>query len=192
MNDVPRRFGAASVALSLLVLVACDLWVRGFRLWWDRHSLTSSVVTSLLALAVAGLIVDEVVARRQRRERSRSVAVQALIVYGQARRAWDAVMGTGQAGEGPASTPSEELRALATMFLTAAPGLFDDPVTRRFLEEAEQFSGLLFRAATTSRGQLSADDRTRLESAMSRLQAVMQPLFVRIPEAQRTLLEGPP
>ena len=36
-----------------LVLVAGDLWIRGVRVWWDGHSLTGSVVSSLLVLAVS-------------------------------------------------------------------------------------------------------------------------------------------
>ena len=67
MNDLRRRVAAVCALTTLLVLVGCDLWIAGFRAWWDRHSLTASVVSSLLVLAVAGLIVDEVVARRQRR-----------------------------------------------------------------------------------------------------------------------------
>ena len=192
MNGAVRRFTAAAVAMSLLVLVAGDLWIRGFQLWWDRHSLTGSVATSLLVLAVTGLIVDEVVARRQRRERALSVAVQALIVYGQARRVWNAVVTTADMGEGSANSSSEEFRTLASMLLTAAPGLFDDPVARRFLEEVERFSVSVFRTAAGSRGQLSEDDQAHLESAMAQLQAAVAPLFVRIPDADRALLEGPP
>ncbi|MGD0984758.1 MAG: hypothetical protein ABSA65_13220 [Acidimicrobiales bacterium] len=192
MYEAARRFAAATVAMILLALVACDLWIRSFQLWWDRHSLICSVATSLLVLAVAGLIVDEVVARRQRRERALSVAVQGLIVYGQARRAWNTVMTIGDTGEGSASTLIEELRTLASMLLTAAPSLFDDPVARRFLEEVELFSASVFREAIRPRGQLSEDDRTHLESAMTRLRVAVDPLFVRIPNADRALLEGPP
>jgi hypothetical protein len=188
--EAVRRFAAATVAMILLALVGCDLWIRSFQLWWDRHSLTCSVATSLLVLAVAGLIVDEVVARRQRRERALSVAVQALILYGQARRAWNMVMMIGDAGEGPAGTLTEELGNLASMLLTAAPGLFDDPVARRFLEEAQRFSASVLRVALRPQGQLSENDRAHLESAMSRLRAAVEPLFTRVPDADRALLEG--
>ncbi|MCU1493788.1 MAG: hypothetical protein JWO62_1552, partial [Acidimicrobiaceae bacterium] len=57
-----RRVAALGVALALLALVACDLWIQSVRVWWDQHSLTGSVVSSLLVLAVTALIVDEVVA----------------------------------------------------------------------------------------------------------------------------------
>ena len=58
------------MAVLLLALVASDLWIERARVWWDRHSLTSSVVSNLLVLAVTALIVDEVIARRQRQERA--------------------------------------------------------------------------------------------------------------------------
>ena len=190
MFEAVRRFAAATVAMILLALVACDLWIRSFQLWWDRHALTCSIATSLLVLAVAGLIVDEVVARRRRSERALSVAVQALIVYGQAHRAWATVMTIGDAGEGSASTLTEELRNLASMLLTAAPGLFDDPVARQFLEEAQRFSASVLRVALRPQRQLSEDDRAHLQSAMSQLQAAVEPLFTRVPDADRTLLEG--
>lgn len=87
-----RRVGAAVTAVMLVALVGADLSVTGARAWWDRHSFTSCVVSSLLVLGATALIVDEIVARRQRRERAVSVAVQGLIVYEQALRAYDVVM----------------------------------------------------------------------------------------------------
>ena len=80
-----RRISAAALLAALLALVAGDVWIASFRAWWYHHSLTGSIVSSLLVLGVAGLIVDEIVARRQLRERATSVAVQAMILYGQAR-----------------------------------------------------------------------------------------------------------
>jgi hypothetical protein len=181
-----RRVMAAVVALGLVALVACDLWIAHFRAWWDRHSLTASVVSNLLVLAVAGLIVDEVTARRSRRNRSVSVAVQALIVYAQARRAYDAVVANGE------QDALEELRSFATMLLTASSSLFDDPVARQFLVEVQRFSGLMFRSISASRGgALSADGRARLTSEMSQLKDRVQPLMHRIPSEDRSLFEAP-
>jgi hypothetical protein len=184
--ELLRRIIAAAVAVTLIALVACDLWIARFRAWWDRHSLTASVVSNLLVLAVAALIVDEVTARRGRRKRSVSVAVQGLIVYGQARRAFDAVMGTGE------HDALEELRSFASMLLTASSSLFDDPVARRFLADVERFSGSMFRTISASRGGvLSADGRALLTSEMSQLQETVQPLLARIPSADRSVFEGP-
>lgn len=192
MNNPVRRVAAAVVAMALLALVACDLWIGDFRAWWDRHSLTGSIVSNLLALAVAGLIVDDVVARRQRRARSVSVAVQALIVYGQARRACEALMASGDR-EHPKSGAPEELRSFASMLLTASPSLFDDPAARRFLEQVERFTGSMFRAVSASSGGvLSPASRDRLTTEMAQLHATVQPLVARIPIEERSALEGTP
>jgi hypothetical protein len=107
-----RQLAGPFVAVALLALVASDLWIEGARVWWDRHSLTTSVVSSLLVLAFTGLIVDEVIARRQRQERAASVAVQSLIVYGQTRRAHDALVRKGEPAMS-SGTAADELRTLA-------------------------------------------------------------------------------
>lgn len=138
MNALVRRVAAVAVALTLSGLIAGDLWIAGFRTWWDRHSLTGSIVASLLVLAVTGLIVDEVVARRQRRERAVSVAVQGLIVFGQARRAFGAVSSS-DVEQLRSSAAAEELRTLEGMLLTASPSLFDDPAARPFLGARRAF-----------------------------------------------------
>ncbi|HVA03959.1 MAG TPA: hypothetical protein VMU64_09425 [Acidimicrobiales bacterium] len=192
MNTLVRRGAAAAVAVTLLALVASDLWIGGFRAWWDRHSLTGSIVSSLLVLAVAGLIVDDVVARRQRRERSVSVAVQGLIVFGQARRACRAILRRDEHDPG-SSAPADELRTLAGMLLTASSSLFDDPEARRFLEQVERFSVSMISAISTSpAAALSAQNRTRLTAEMSELETVVKPLLARIPPKDRALLEGSP
>ena len=188
MKESVRRVAAAAVVLTIAALVACDLWVRGVREWWDQHALTGSVITSFLALAVTALIVDEVVARRQRKERAVTVAVQALIVYGQARRTWDAVT-SNAAGDGSSRSPDDEFRTLAIMLLTASPSLFDDPVARQFLDEVERFSASVYQMVARP-GKPQSDDGHR-ESPVARLQAAAEPLFARIPGQDRSLLEGP-
>ena len=190
MNNLRRRVVAAGAATTLLVLVGCDLWAASVRGWWDRHSLTGSVVSNLLVLAVAALIVDEVVARRQRRERAVSVAVQGLIVYGQARRAYEAVTDS-EVANLRSSGAGDELRTLAGMMLTASPSLFDDPDARRFLEQVERFSISLFRTISSSSGLVQGqDDRERLAARMSELKASVEPLVARIPTEDRLVLEG--
>jgi hypothetical protein len=141
-------------------------------------------------LAVAALIVDEVVARRQRRERSVSVAVQALIVYGQVRRSYGAIVAT-DADRHPGD-PTEELRTLAGMLLTASPSLFDDPAARTFLEQVERFSVTMFRTvAQTADTGLDLDRRRQLQSELADVHGLMEPLLARIPDPDRPLLEGP-
>jgi hypothetical protein len=192
VNPLFRRAAAAVVALTLLGLIASDLWIAGFGAWWDRHSLTGSIVSNLLVLAVAGLIVDDVVARRQRRERAVSVAVQGLIVFGQARRACRAILSS-DAQTPSSSAAADELRTLASMLLTASPNLFDDPAARRFLEQVERFSVSMLRTvSTSSAAALNSANRERLTTEMSQLQTTVEPLLARIPPQDRALLEGPP
>jgi hypothetical protein len=189
VNELLRRVAAGVVAIALVVLVTSDLWVGSVHDWWDRHSLTGSVVANLLVLAVTALIVDEVVARRQRRERGVSVAVQGLIVYNQARRVFEAVSASGHGREQADAAP-EELRTLTTMLLTASSSLFDDREARRFLEQAERCTGLMVRVSDG--GTISDDHHARLSDEMARLRASVGPLRDRIPSEARSLLEDPP
>jgi hypothetical protein len=179
------------VSTALVVLVVSDLWVGTVHDWWDRHSLTGSVVSNLLVLAVTALIVDEVVARRQRRERAVSVAVQGLIVYNQARRVFEAVSSGGHDTEHE-DAAQEELRTLTTMLLTASSSLFDDPEARQFLSQVERCTGLMVRVSSSSgTGTPTDDHRTRLSDEMGRLRASVGPLRNRIPSESRSLLEEP-
>ncbi len=188
-----RRVTAVAVAASLVALVVCDLSIGSFQAWWDRRSLTASIVSSLLVLAVTALIVDEVVARRQRKERAMSVAVQALIVYGQGRRTWNAVKSSAADGKGKANgagSPLDEWRALASMLLTASPALFEDPEARRFLEEVERFSGLILSRLHRSDGTLADGDRKHLEAEFTKVEQAVVPLMARLPETDESLFEG--
>src|ERR1700729_2834228 len=107
---------AAAIASGLIPIGACDVWIASFRDWWDRHSLTGSIVSSLLVLGVTALIVDEILPRRQRRDRATSVAVQGIIVYAQAVRAYAALTGVGSAdGSESSADVGEEMRSLANM-----------------------------------------------------------------------------
>jgi pilus assembly protein TadC len=187
-----RQLTATAVALAIVVLIACDIAISSFRIWWDAHSLTSDFVASLLVVAVTGLIFDEIVARRQRRDRATSVAVQVLIVFDQARRAYDAIIaGT---AEGPDSAgASEELRTLSSMLLSAPSNLFDDPAARAFVAEVERFSGLVFQAiAPAAGGDQRPGNVDRLVLGMSTLRATAEPLLNRLPtEVLAAFEQGP-
>lgn len=181
-----RRISAAGVAAALLALIACDIWIAGFRAWWYHHSLTGSIVSSLLVLGIAGLIVDEVVARRQLRERASTVAVQAMIVYGQARRASNALLvGSEDPDASDASDASSEARTLASMLLTASPSLFDDPVARLFLEDIQRLAGDLYRALEAAAGAPSDTARERLATQMRQVHSSAGPLVARLPAEYR-------
>jgi hypothetical protein len=174
-----RRISAAAFAAALLTLVACDIWIASFRAWWYHHSLTGSIVSSLLVLGVAGLVVDEIVARRQLRERAATVAVQAIIVYGQARRASNAVLVANAE-----SNASDEARTLASMLLTASPSLFDDPVARLFLEDVQRLAGELARALAPP-GAPSDESKERLAAQMRQVHSSAGPLVARLPAEYR-------
>jgi len=196
VNGLARRVTAATVAASLVVLVVCDLLIGSFQAWWDRHSLAASIVSSLLVLAVTALIFDEIVARRQRKERAISVAVQAIIVYGQSERTWNAVKSSGAGGNGRGEGDGSDLvedewKVLANMLLTASPALFEDPEARRFLEELERFSALVVSRLRRSDDTLADDDRQQLEAEFSKVEQAVGPLRARLPTADESLFEGP-
>ena len=167
--------------------MACDLVVGGFRTWWDAHALTTSVVSSLLIVGATALIFDEVVASRQRKDRGISVAAQALIVYGQAREAYQAVM----ASDDSASGAPSELRDLASNLLVAAPSLFDDPAARVFLLQVDQLMAALYVAVAESAGPPAAQNpaaqnpdaqtRDHLTDLMAKAQQAYEPLLARFP-----------
>jgi hypothetical protein len=190
VNARIRIASAVVVTATLLALVAADLWNAGMRSWWGRHSFVANVVSSLLIVGVSALIFDELVARRQRKARAVSVAVQALIVYGQARRVYDGVLKS--TDEGDRTSAGEDLRSLATMLLTAAPGLFDDPQARLFLERVERLAGSIYRAfSANADGPLNSNTRKRLEAQMAELAAVADPLVGRIPVEEWALADRP-
>jgi hypothetical protein len=180
-----RRVAAIAAVVTLAVLVSFDFVDTGFRSFWDRHAFTASVVANLLVLAIAALVVDEVVAFRQRRQREVSVSVQGLILYGQARRAYRSVVG------GEESGGIEELRTFASMLLTASSNLFDDPDARSFLEEVQRFTGVMYSVLSTATdGKLSHDGEAKLSGQMARLDSAVKPLMSRIPPRDRSAIEG--
>jgi hypothetical protein len=180
VNARARIASAVLVSAALLTLVAGDLWDTAMRSWWSRHSFTGNVVSSLLIVGVTALIFDELVARRQRKARSVSVAVQAAIVYGQSRRVYDAVLATSD--DDDRKSAGEDLRNLAGMLLTAGPVLFDDPQARQFLTKVELLAGTIYRAfTTTTGGPVTPEVRERLKAEMTQLVEAANPLVGRIP-----------
>jgi len=177
----PRRAAAAAFALALVALVVCDSTVGAVRSWGDGHALTASVVANVVVLGVAGLVVDEVVARRQRKDRSVSVAVQSLIVFDQTRRAADAVVAEHQAGPGAPGQAHEELRGLTSMLLTASPNLFDDPQARSFLDEVQRATGAMVRLVSPAAAPGADGERLEaLTRAMADVRDAMAPLAQRL------------
>jgi hypothetical protein len=182
---------AAAIASGLVTIVVCDLAIPSFRDWWDRHSLTGSIVSSLLVLGVTAVIVDEILARRQRRERATSVAVQGMIVYAQAVRAYAALSGASPDGGESSADLGEEMRSLANMILTASPSLFDDPQARVFLENLQRLAGEMIRTmpSAVQAGATPSDDKAQLAAAMSAVTSSRLPLLARLPAQYRSSVE---
>jgi hypothetical protein len=190
VNARIRIASAVFVSAALLALVAGDLWDEAMRSWWSRHSFTGNVVSSLLIVGVTALIFNELVARRQRKARAVSVAVQAAIVYSQSRRVYDAVLAS--SSEDDRQSAREDLRVLADMLLTAGPGFFDDPQARQFLEKVERLAGSIYRAFKTALGgPLSSDVSELLKAEMAQLVAAADPLVGRIPVEEWALSDRP-
>jgi hypothetical protein len=163
-----------------VTLLVCDLSIVGFRAWWNAHSLAGNIVSSVLLLAVTGLVVDEVVARRQRRDREIAVAAQALIVYGQARRTCQALVGPKPDG-GDVRVAKEESRNLASMVLTASSSLFDDPAGREFLRWIQRLMGALYVVSHAGSAGSQSDQLERVKAAMADLTVSVRPLLARVP-----------
>lgn len=176
MRQFLRRLGAVLIGSAVIALIVCDINVHGFGAWWDSHAMTTSLVSDLLIVGATALIFDEVVARRQRKDRSVAVAAQALIVYGQARQAYQAVMGS----DDPATVP-QELRDLASNLLVAAPNLFDDPDARGFLLQVDRLMTALYTALTGAGSPQDAATKDHLTGLMSQVQQLFGPLLARFP-----------
>ncbi|MCU1489654.1 MAG: hypothetical protein JWM85_1059 [Acidimicrobiaceae bacterium] len=164
----------------MVALLICDVSIGRIRNWWNVHSLTGNIVSSLLLIAVTGLVLDEVVARRQRREREVSVAAQALIVYGQARRTCEAIVGT-ERDASDLRAAKDEARDLASMVLTASSSLFDDPEGREFLSRVQRLIGALYLASSASPSDSVRAELDKVKTEMERVTFSAQPLMARIP-----------
>jgi hypothetical protein len=91
------------------------------------------------------------VALRRRKKHAVSVAVQVLIVYGQALRAYDVVVACrdtrsycDRVEAGDLDEMREEVRSLANMVLVTSPSLFDDPDARLFLKEVQRLVAAIY------------------------------------------------
>jgi hypothetical protein len=178
-----RRVGALLIAVAIVVLIGYDVTSgRGFSRWWAEHAITTSLVSDLLIVGATALIFDEVQAYRRRKERSVSVAAQGLIVYGQAREAYQAVVASISDPSSGGGIP-DELRDLASNLLVASPSLFEDPDARDFLVQLDRLMASLFAAAN---GQSSRPDGLgqtgHLTDQMNAVQSSFQPLVARFPD----------
>ena len=136
-------WGAAVLAtLITLALVVGELTEAGQRRWWAARPLTTDTVGGLLVLLVTVLVVNQLLNRRQARQRSHAVAAQAAIMVAQAARAAKAVSSVID-GSGDRGAASDGFRTYMMMLLIGAPVLIDDPVARHFLEQAQYLGGVM-------------------------------------------------
>lgn len=169
---------AAAVTLVAFGLVILDLTDEAFRSWWDDRGLTTDTVAGVLVLLVTVLVVDQVVKRRQIKDRSRAVAAQAAILMGQAKRSSRAVS-SALDGSGDRSAASDEVRTYMMMLIVGAPILIDARLSRTFLELAQRLAGEMARALATMTKTPEAPtvSAARLDDAIAKLRAALTPLL---------------
>jgi hypothetical protein len=143
---VPTRLigwlAAILAMLITLLLVAGELTDAGQRRWWAARPLTTDTVAGLLVLLVTVLVVNQVLNRRQARQRSHAVAAQAAIMVAQGARSAKAVSSLID-GSGDRRAASDGFRTYMMMLLIGAPVLIDDPVARHFLEQAQYLGAVM-------------------------------------------------
>jgi hypothetical protein len=173
----------AALAATLVTagLVIAEIDDTGMRHWWSSHALTTDTVSGLLVLLITFLVVNQVVRRRQLRDRSQAVAAQAAIMMAQADRASSAVSAV-LGGSGDRDTASDEFRTYMMMLLVGAPVLIDGRASRAFLEQAQRLGGVMARVlATMAKAHRSEHEPTalgaRLNEATAQLRSVAAPLL---------------
>ena len=173
---------ALLIAAAIVVLIVYDLtYGRGFSLWWDKHAITTSLISDLLIVGATALIFDEVQGYRQRKDRSLTVAAQGLIVYGQAREAYQAVMANLSDPSADGDVP-DELKDLASNLLVASPTLFDDPDARDFLLRLDRLMAALFTVANGHGDRPDGLGQTvSLTNRMNDVESSFEPLVARFP-----------
>lgn len=183
----PRFTGWLAAILATLItlaLVTGELTNPGQRRWWAARPLTTDTVAGLLVLLITVLVVNQLLSRRQSRQRGHAVAAQAAIMVAQAVRAAQAVSAV-LGGSGDRDAASDGFRTYMLMLLTGAPVLINDPIARHFLEQAQYLGGLLA-------SRLAAIDRSPkgaavpgdgLDDAVQQLQSAAAPLLQLLPPA---------
>jgi hypothetical protein len=181
---------AVLATLITLALVAGELADAGQRRWWAGRPLTTDTVAGLLVLLVTVLVVNQLLNRRQARQRGHAVAAQAAIVAAQAARSASAVSSVID-GSGDRGAASDGLRTYTAMLLTGAPLLIDDPVARRFLEQAQYLGGVMTRtlAAIDRSPHGAAVPSDGLDDAVQQLETAAAPLLQLLSPGMRDLIQ---
>jgi hypothetical protein len=192
---VSNRFlGWPPAVLATLItvgLVVGELTDAGQRRWWATRPLTTDTVAGLLVLLITVLVVNQLLNRRQSRQRGHAVAAQAAIMAAQAARSAQAVSALAD-GSGDRDAASDGFRTYMLMLLTGAPVLINDPTARHFLEQAQYLGGLMARTLTvmdkSPKGTAVPGDD--LQDAVRQLQSAAAPLLQLLTPAVRDAING--
>ncbi len=182
---------AILATLVTLALVLGELADAGQRRWWAARPLTTDTVAGLLVLLVTVLVVNQLLNRRQARQRGHAVAAQVAIMMAQATRSAQVVSSLAD-GSGDHDAARDGLRASMMMLLISAPVLIDDPVARHFLEQA-QYLGAVMARALAARGKSrggAAVPGSRVDDTMQKLQGAAAPLLQLLGPAARDAIQG--
>jgi hypothetical protein len=179
---VNARFAGwlAAILVTLLTpgLIVSSLDDAGVRHWWDNHSLTTDTVAGLLVLLITVLIVNQLLNRRQIRQRSLAVAAQTAIMVAQAAQSAGAISSV-SGGSGDRSAASDGFRTYTMMLLISTPVFIEDQAAERFLEQAQHLGGVMVRTLaliSKSKGN-AAVPGDGLDEAMKQLQIAAAPLL---------------
>jgi hypothetical protein len=176
--------------LITLALVVDELTNTGQRRWWAAHPLTTDTVAGMLVLLVTVLVVNQLLNRRQARQRGHAVSAQTAIMVTQAGRSAKAVSAAID-GSGDRGAASDGFRTYMMMLLIAAPVLIGDPVARRFLEQAQYLGGVM--ASTLAAIEISPDGAAvpsdGLDDAVQQLQSAAAPLLQQLSPQMRDLIQ---
>jgi hypothetical protein len=169
---------AGVVTVVTLGLVMLDLVDHAYRVWWAGRALTADTVAGVLVLLVTVLVVNQVVRRRQVKDRSRAVGAQAAIVMAQA-ISTSAAVSSALDGSGDRATASDTLRTYMMMLLVGAPVLIEARVSRNFLEQAQHFGAEMALALVTiaKTPGASTPSKPHLGDALEQLRAASAPLL---------------
>jgi hypothetical protein len=182
---------AVLATLITVALVVGELTDAGQRRWWATRPLTTDTVAGLLVLLITVLVVNQLLNRRQSRQRGHAVAAQAAIVAAQAARSAQAVSAL-RDGSGDRDAASDGFRTYMLMLLTSAPVLINDPTARHFLEQAQYLGGLMARTLTeidkSPKG--TADPGDGLQDAVRQLQSAAAPLLQLLTPTVRDAING--
>lgn len=182
---------AVLATLITVALVVGELTDAGQRRWWATRPLTTDTVAGLLVLLITVLVVNQLLNRRQSRQRAHAVAAQAAIMAAQAARSAQAVSALAD-GSGDRDAASDGFRTYMLMLLTGAPVLINDPTARHFLERAQYLGGLMARTLAvidkSPKGTAVPDDG--LQDAVRQLQSAAAPLLQLLTPAIRDAING--